>query len=119
MTSYKKIVAMTIAMLFVMSLGSVAVAKGTYSLKGEVLSVDKAANMLTVKAINTTSSSPTRFKGDVPFVTNDMTKVTMGKKHETLANLKTGDMVKVVFHEKSGKEIADRIVVNSQQASEK
>lgn len=117
MTTYKRITAITIAMLFVMSLASVAIAKT--SSKGELLSVDTAAKTVTVKAINTPTSSPTMFKGDIPFVTNDMTKVTMGKKHETLANLKAGEMVKVVFHEKSGKEIADKIAVTSQHAPEK
>ncbi len=116
MTTYRRLAAITIALFFAMSLASVALAK-EYSLKGEVLSIDTAAKTLTVKAINSAVSSPTRFKGDIPFVTSDMTKVTMGKKHETLANLKAGDMVKVKFHEKNGKDIADRIVISSEPAS--
>ncbi len=107
---------MAIALFFVMSLASVAVAK-EYSVKGEVLSIDTAAKTVTVKTINSTLSSPVRFKGDIPFMTNDMTKVTMGKKKETLASLKTGDMVKVKFHEKDGKDIADHILISSEPAS--
>ncbi len=117
MTTYRKITAMTIAIFFVMSLVGVAAAKGTYSVKGEVLSVDTAAKTVTVKTINSAVSSPIRFKGDIPFLTNDMTKVSLGKKHESLGEIKQGDMVKVVFHEDNGKQIADRIMLNPKQAS--
>jgi len=57
----KKIMALTIALLFVASLAAVAVAGETYSVKGGIVSVDPAAKTLTVKAVNTTISSPTRF----------------------------------------------------------
>ncbi len=117
MITYKKFAVISIAVLFVLSLGSIALAKGAYSLKGEVLSIDTAAKTLTVKAIDSAVTSPTMFKGDVPFVTNNKTQIAMGKKHETLASLKAGDMVKVVFHEKDGKNIANRILITSEPAS--
>ncbi len=115
MTTYRRIAAIGMAIFFVLSLAGIAsaAASSTYSTQGQVLSVDTAAKTLTVKTINTTISSPSRFKGDIPFVTNNKTQIAMGKKHETLASLKAGDMVKVVFYEKDGKNIADRIMVTS------
>jgi len=107
----KKIMALTIVLVFVTSLAAVAVAEETYSLKGGIVSVDPTAKTLTVKAVNTTISSPTRFKGEVTLVTDDMTKITMGKKKEGFDGLKVGEKVKVMFYEKDGKDIANHIIV--------
>ena len=117
MTIYRKFAVLSMALFFALSLGGVAVAKGMNSLKGEVVSVDTVAKTVTVKASETTTSSPSILKGEVPFATTDMTKFSMGKKHETLASLKAGDLVKVVYHEKDGKKIADHIVITSRPAS--
>ena len=50
-------------------------------------------------------------------VTDHITKISMGKKHEKLADLKSGDMVEVNYHSKDGKNMAYSILVTTHYAS--
>jgi len=118
MTTYKRIFALAITVLFVVALANSAfAAEKLLSLKGEVVSVDLGAKAVTVKAINGTTI-PTRItEGQLTFATDHMTKITMGKKHEKLGELKAGDMVVVKYHSKDGKNVADSILLTSHYAS--
>ncbi|MGD0883561.1 MAG: hypothetical protein ABSA46_01575 [Thermodesulfovibrionales bacterium] len=111
----KKIVTIGVAMFFVVSLAVVAIAKEEmYSLKGPVVSVDAGAKTVTVHSVEgVTAAADNRWKGDVTFATNDMTKISMGKHKKTFTDLKAGQNLKVKFHEKDGKSVAVEIVIMS------
>lgn len=100
----RKVFATFIAVFFALSLVSVAnvaaaAKEKIYSLKGEVVSVDTVAKTLTVKGK----------KGEETFATSEMTKINMGKKHETFENIKAGEKVLVKYYKKNGKEMAEHI----------
>jgi hypothetical protein len=85
-----------------------------YSLKGPVVSVDAGAKTVTVHSVEgVTAAADNRWKGDVTFATNDMTKISMGKHKKTFTDLKAGQNLKVKFHEKDGKSVAVEIVIMS------
>jgi|SRR5271169_4761248 len=110
----KKILTVVVAMCFVVSVAMVAIAADTYSLKGPVLSVDPAAKTVTVKATEQVKEKATnRWKGDVTFETDTMTKVMMGKKSKNFDALQAGQEVKVIFHEKGDKVVAEKIIIAS------
>ncbi len=119
----RKILAITMALFFAFSLVSFAAAadkemytKGEiYSVSGPVLALDSAAKTLTVKSIERTKSPAIRWKGEMTFITDDSTKISMGKKAETFQDLKTGEKVVVRFHEKDGKYIADSVRVSGEK----
>ena len=118
MTTYKRIFALAIAVLFVVAFANSASASGKLSsLKGEVVSVDLGAKALTVKAINGTTVPTTITEGQLTFATDHLTKISMGKKHEKLADLKVGDKVEVKYYSKDGKNMAERILLTSHYAS--
>ncbi|MGO9611573.1 MAG: hypothetical protein ACLPX5_00850 [Dissulfurispiraceae bacterium] len=108
----KKMLTVIVAMCFIVSAVMVAVAAEKYSVKGPVLSVDPAGKTVTVKATEQVSEKATnRWKGDVTFVTDNMTKVMMGKKSKNFDALKAGQEVKVVFHEKGDTVVAEKIII--------
>ncbi len=117
----RKILAIIAAMFFALSLVSVAGAAEKqmytkdqiYSVRGPVLAVDSAAKTLTVKSIELSKSPSRRWKGDITFITDDSTKIVMGKKSETFQDLKAGEKVMVKFHEKDGKYIADTVRISA------
>ena len=112
MTTHKRIIALAVAVLFVAGFAYGAVpAEKPSSFKGEVVSVDAKAKTLTVKAITGTTTSTTIVKGEMTFVTDKKTKISAGKKSQTLKKLKAGDMVEVQYHSKDGKDIADSILI--------
>ena len=110
----KKILIVVVAMFFVVSLAMVALAADQmYSLKGPVLSVDSGAKTVTVHSVEgVKEAANNRWKGDVTFATDDMTKISMGKRHKTLKAIKAGQEVEVMFHEKDGKPVADKIMIS-------
>jgi len=57
------------------------------------------------------TAADNRWKGDVTFATNDMTKISMGKKMKTLDDIKAGQNLKVKFHEENGKSVAVEIMI--------
>ena len=111
----KKVLSIGLALIFVISLAVVAIAKEEmYSLKGPVVSVDAAAKTVTVHSVEgVTTAADNRWKGDVTFTTNDMTKISMGKQNKTFDDLKTGQKLKVKFHEMDGKSVAVEIMIMS------
>ena len=111
MTTTKKILGLAVAVLFLIVFAHGAVAAEKLSFKGEVVSVDAKAKTLTVKAITGTTTSTTIVKGEMTFVTDKKTKISAGKKSQTLKNLKAGDMVEVQYHSKGNKDIADKILI--------
>jgi Cu/Ag efflux protein CusF len=112
MMATKRILGLAVTVLFVLVFAHGAVAAENLSpFKGEVVSVDAKAKTVTVKAITTTTTSTTIVKGEMTFATDKKTKISAGKKSQTLKNLKTGDMVEVQYHSKGGKDIADKILI--------
>jgi len=113
----KKVFVIGFALIFVVSLAIVAVAaEEMYSLKGPVVSVDAAAKTVTVHSVEgVTSAADNRWKGNVTFVTNDMTKISMKKEKKTFNDLKEGQNLKVKFHEKDGKSVAVEIAIMSEK----
>ena len=111
----KKVLVIGLALIFVVSLAIVAIAsEEMYSLKGPVVSVDAGAKTVTVHSVEgVTTADNNRWKGDVTFSTDDMTKISMHKEMKTLNDLKAGQNVKVKFHEKDGKSVAVEIMMMS------
>jgi Cu/Ag efflux protein CusF len=111
----KKILTVVVAMFFVVSLTMVAFAADQmYSLKGPVVSVDSGAKTVTVNSTEGVKEAANNiWKGEVTFATGKMTKISMGKRHKTLKAIKTGQEVEVMFHEKDGKHVADKIMISS------
>ncbi len=117
----KKILTIGLALIFVISvaIGVVAAKEEMYSLKGSVLSVDATAKTVTVHSVEgVTTAADNRWQGDVKFVTNDMTKIRMHKENKTFADLKTGQNVKVKFHELAGKSVAVEIMIISEKKAQ-
>lgn len=106
---------LTIALIFVMSMAIVAfAAEEMYSVKGPVVSVDAAAKTVTVHSVEgVTTAADNRWKGDVIFVTNEMTKISMDMKKKTFSDIKANQNVTVKFHVKNGKDVADEIMIMS------
>ena len=107
------ILTLAVIAVFVMALANVNVAiakEKVYSLKGEVVSVDSAAKALTVKDK----------KGEETIVTDEMTKIKMGKKAEALGDIKAGEKVLVKYHKAAdGKLMATRILIASSKVEKK
>lgn len=116
----RKYAVIFISLVFVIAIAGIAIAeKEMNSLSGPVLSVDSKSKTLVVNATETTISSPTRWKGEVPFMTDKMTKISIGKKSGKFKDIKVGDKVEVKFHEKDGKAIADQITLPERPKSPK
>jgi len=109
----KKVLAIGLALIFVVSFAVVAIAaEEMFSLKGPIVSVDAGAKTVTVHSVEgVTTRADNRWKGNVIFVTNDMTKISMDNKNKTFNDLKADQNVKVKFHEKDGKSIAVEIMI--------
>ncbi len=117
----KKALTIGLALIFVISvaIGAVAAKKEMYSLKGQVLSVDTTAKTVTVHSVEgVTAAADNRWQGDVTFTTNDMTKIRMHKEKKTFDDLKTGQNVKVKFHEIDGKSVAVEIMIMSEKKAQ-
>ena len=111
----KKILPIGLAVIFVVSFAVVAIAaEEMFSLKGPVVSVDAKAKTVTVHSVEgVTTAADNRWKGNVIFATNDMTKIMMGKEKKAFTDLKAGQELKVKFHEREGKSIAVEIMIMS------
>lgn len=127
----KRIIALVVAMLFVLSVAGFALAaekkeaapaekkeaapaekKAPAKVKqvtGEVTAVDAAAKTLTVKGK----------AGDVALTADDKTTVKIGKEKKTLADVKVGDKVTVRYAEMDGKNVAKSIMVKAAPAEKK
>jgi Cu/Ag efflux protein CusF len=113
----KQLLTVGVAMIFVVSLAMVAIAADqVYSLKGPVLSVDSKAKTVTVHSIEgVTAAANNIWKGDVTFTTDKKTKISMHKKNKTFKAIKAGQEVEVMFHEKDGKHVADKIMISAEK----
>ncbi|NJD55794.1 MAG: hypothetical protein FIA94_05235 [Nitrospirae bacterium] len=111
----KKVLAIGLALTFVISIAIVAIAaEEMFSLKGPIVSVDAKAKTVTVNSVEgVTTAADNRWKGNVTFAINDMTKISMDKEKKTFNDLKAGQNVKVKFHEKNGKSSAVEIMIMS------
>ena len=67
--------------------------------KGDITAVDAKAMTVTVKGK----------KGDVTVMVDDKTEFKLGKDKKTIADLKAGEKVKIMYHEADGKNIAKSI----------
>lgn len=127
----KRVIALTVAMLFVLSVAGLAIAaekkeatpmekkeaapvekKAHAKVKqvtGEVTAVDATAKTLTVKGK----------AGDVALTADDKTTVKVGKEKKALADVKVGDKVTVRYAEMDGKNIAKSIIVKAAPAEKK
>ncbi len=72
---------------------------------GEVVTVDTAANSLTLKGK----------RAEVVISTNEKTVVQVGKENKSLADVKVGDKIAVRYSEIDGKTLAESIVVRSEK----
>ena len=68
---------------------------------GQVISLDTAANMLTVK---------TR-QGEMSFFVDEKTQITMGREEKLFSDIKIGEKVKVHYTTAEGKELAEKIMM--------
>jgi len=113
----KEVLATGFVLMIVVSFAVVAIAADEmYSLKGPVVSIDAGAKTVTVHSIEgVKAAADNRWKGDVTFATNDMTKISMDKQTKTFNDLKSGQNVKVKFNEKDGKSTAVEIMIMSEK----
>ncbi len=127
----KRIIALIVAMIFVLAVVGFAVAvekkeaapaekkeaasaekKAPAKVKqvtGEVTAVDAVAKTLTVKGK----------AGDVAITADDKTSVKIGTEKKSLADVKVGDKVTVKYVEADGKNLAKSIVVKAAPAEKK
>lgn len=127
----KRVIALIVAMLFVLSVAGFALAaekkeaapaekkeaapaekKAPAKVKqvtGEVTAVDAAAKTLTVKGK----------AGDVALTADDKTTVKIGKEKKALGDVKVGDKVTVRYTEMDGKNVAKSIIVKAAPAEKK
>ena len=113
----KKVLTLCLVLIIVVSFAVVAIATDEmYSLKGPVVSIDAGAKTVTVHSVEgVKAAADNRWKGDVTFTTNDMTKISMDKQTKTFNDLKSGQNVKVKFNEKDGKSTAVEIMIMSEK----
>jgi len=110
----KKVLAIGLALIFVISVAAAATAakKEMFSLKGPVVSIDAAAKTVTVHSVEgVTTAADNRWKGDMTFDTNEMTKISMDKGKKKFTDIKTGQNVEVKFHVMDGKNVAAKIMI--------
>jgi len=99
-----------VAALFVMSFTTQVNALGSKAnLKGEVVAVDDYVGTVTVRSMETVSSSGIGMKGNITFTTNKETNVTSCTQNRIFNDINTGAKVTVTYHELDGKFVADVI----------
>jgi 5'-3' exonuclease len=104
----KKALTVIISFLFVLSLAGFGFAAKdapvkVKSITGKVTAVDATAGTLTVKSA----------KQEVLLSTNDKTSIKIGKENKTLADIKSGNEVKVKYTEVDGKNVAESIAAKA------
>jgi Cu/Ag efflux protein CusF len=98
----KKIIAIVVALIFVLAFTSASFAAAkTHSVTGEVTAVDSAAKTVTLKAK----------KGEVVISIAEKTSIKEGKEKKSLADIKAGDKVTVMYTEADGKMTAKSITL--------
>lgn len=98
-----------LVLVLVLVTASFAVAREkTMTVKGEVASINTAANTLTIKQKN---------NKEVTLNVSDKTRVILGKERKGLADIKSGDEIMVWTTEKEGKTFAKSIRISIKKAS--
>jgi len=123
----KKAIAIIVSLLFVLSVAGLSFAaekavapaaekametKAPVKVKwltGEVTAVDATANTITVKGK----------KAETTITCDDKTKIMMGKKKNTLADVKVGDKVSVRYSEVEGKNVAKSVMMHAAKPTAK
>ncbi len=102
-----KVLTMAVAVLFLFAFSNGVSAKASmHKLSGQVVSVDPGAKSFVVK----------EKKGEATIMTDEMTKVTMGKEQKAFDDIKAGEIVKVKYHEKDGKMMAYKVLLGGKHA---
>lgn len=108
----KKTLFTIVSILLIIAVAGLAiatVAKDNVEIKkfitGEVVTVDTAANSLTLKGK----------RAEVVISTNEETVVQVGKEKKSLAGIKVGDKITVRYSEIDGKNLAESIVVKPEK----
>jgi Cu/Ag efflux protein CusF len=105
----KKALSIVLATLLAITVVGLAVAKDNVKIKklitGEVVTVDTAANSLTLKGK----------KAEVVIHTNEDTVVQVAKEKKSLADVKVGAKIAVRYSEIDGKNLAESIVVRPEK----
>jgi len=110
----KKAIAIVLSIMFVFALTSATFAaekkagKGM-QVMGEVTNVDAKANTITVKSK----------KKEVTVSVDDKTAIMAGKEKKTLADVKVGEKVKVMYSEVDGKMMAKSVHMMAEKKMEK
>jgi Cu/Ag efflux protein CusF len=110
----KKAIAIVLSIMFVFALTSATFAAEKKAGKamqvtGEVTNIDAKANTLTVKGK----------KGDVAISVDDKTAIMAGKEKKSLADVKVGDKVKVMYSDADGKMMAKSVHMMGAKKMEK
>jgi Cu/Ag efflux protein CusF len=107
----KKTIAVVLSLIFILAVTSVTFAAEKQAapapaanavekhVKGHITAVDANAMTVTVKGK----------KGDVTVTVDAKTEFKLGKDKKTVADLKVGDKVKILYHEADGKNTAKSI----------
>lgn len=112
MTRVGKVLVATTAVLSVLCLSSVTLAKDTeYSLKGEVVSIDPLAQTLTVQSVDKIPALISGTLGEFTFFMDEMTKLTMCGQAKSVEDIKVGQEVTVGYHRQGRQLYADSIAV--------
>ncbi|MDD5153578.1 MAG: hypothetical protein PHR03_02760 [Desulfovibrionales bacterium] len=105
----KKALSIVLATLLAITVVGLAVAKDNVKIKklitGEVVTVDTAANSLTLKGK----------RAEVVIYTNEDTVVRVAKEKKSLADVKVGDKIAVRYSEIDGKNLAESIVIKPEK----
>ncbi len=105
-----KFMAVAVAVFFLAAFTNTALAKEKVLwLKGAITSVDTAAKSFVVK----------EKKGEATVVTNETTKISLGKEKKTFEDLKAGETVHVKYHKQDGKLMAANVYLAGGKKMEK
>ncbi|MGD0884071.1 MAG: hypothetical protein ABSA46_04200 [Thermodesulfovibrionales bacterium] len=114
MIGLRKVLAASVAVVFMLCLSSITFANDTeFTLKGQVVSLDSLAQKLTVNSIYKTPALISGTLGDFTFSMGEMTKVTMCNQEKPIEDIKVGQDVTVSYHELNNQLYADAIAIPS------
>ncbi len=112
MTELRRILAVSIILVFVFCLSNAVFAKETeYSLSGKVISVDPLTRNVIVKATDEMPSLISGNLGEFTFHMDPMTQVTMCEQTKTPGDIRIGQQVTVSYHAAGGRFYADAITL--------
>ena len=127
----KKAIGIIVSLLFVLAVAGVSVAAEKAMGKSESAapaSTEKQASMEKVELVvgevaaidtNTGTLTVKSKKHEISFATDGKTIIKMGKENKSLADIKSGDKVKVKYTEANGKKLARSIAVKTPMTATK